>query len=147
MICPNCGTDNCPGARFCAKCGTSLIAETVAWTPPSPADSLYPSVPPQPPAPSLSPPPPEPTQVEKRYPFLRATSVIYKILGGVTAAFILLLFSALGSCGSGFAGSTFGDSGYLNLTPGLTGTIDGLISGLFILYGGFLPSPFSALAI
>jgi len=48
MICPNCGTDNRPGARFCAKCGASLISETVAWSPPTPAPdfSAAPSAPP-----------------------------------------------------------------------------------------------------
>ena len=26
MICPNCGLDNAPGARFCGNCGTTLGA-------------------------------------------------------------------------------------------------------------------------
>lgn len=138
MICPNCGTDNRPGARFCAKCGASLVAETVAWTPPSPADSLYPSTPPQSPASSFPPPPPGPAQTEKRYPFLRAMSVIYKVLGGITAG--LTLIGVLFSCIAGFtSGSAFEELGDLGLIPGVAGAIGGLITGFFVLlYGGFI---------
>lgn len=34
MKCPNCGSDNAPGSRFCYNCGTSLAA---AATPPAPS--------------------------------------------------------------------------------------------------------------
>ncbi len=36
MICPTCGTENRPGARFCAKCGTPLGNE-IPSPPPPPA--------------------------------------------------------------------------------------------------------------
>lgn len=29
MFCPNCGTSNDPGARFCANCGQPLSNETI----------------------------------------------------------------------------------------------------------------------
>lgn len=45
-VCPNCGTVNRPGARFCGKCGVTLSAP-----PPMPA-----APPPIPPAPSRFPP-------------------------------------------------------------------------------------------
>lgn len=39
MFCPECGTDNRPEARFCARCGATLSEQPVAWTPPSPPPS------------------------------------------------------------------------------------------------------------
>lgn len=37
MKCPNCGSDNAPGSRFCYNCGTSLAAAAATETPPAPA--------------------------------------------------------------------------------------------------------------
>lgn len=137
MICPNCGTDNRPGARFCAKCGASLVAETVAWTPPPPGDALYPSAPPPPPPPPPVSAPAGPVQAERRYPFLRIMSVAYKVMGGIIAG--LTLIAVLLSCLTGFAsGSAFSDLGDFGLLPGFAGAIGGLVTGfLVLLYGGF----------
>jgi len=133
MICPNCGTDNRPGARFCAKCGASLISETVAWSPPTPAPDFSA-------APSASPPisfspPAAPVTVEKRYPVLRVLSVVYKVLGGIVAG--LTVLGALAACIGGIAGGAMmGDFGQ-DLGLPIGGVVGGLVAGLVILlYGG-----------
>ncbi|HZS56439.1 MAG TPA: zinc ribbon domain-containing protein [Bryobacteraceae bacterium] len=36
MICPNCGLDNQPGAKFCANCGTTLGTAPPPAAPPNP---------------------------------------------------------------------------------------------------------------
>jgi len=38
MICPNCGLDNPPNARFCANCGTTLSGSA---PPPPPPNAPY----------------------------------------------------------------------------------------------------------
>jgi hypothetical protein len=53
MICPKCGSDNRPGARFCKQCGALL--EQVPPVPP-PRATQPPTSPPTAPSPSLSPP-------------------------------------------------------------------------------------------
>ncbi len=138
MICPQCGTDNRPGARFCAQCGAPLTAETAAWSP-SPVEPAF-SVPPPPPPPSPMIPAPGPVAVEKRYPILRVLSVIYKILGGIVAAFTIL--GAIGSCIVGIAGgAALGELERQLGTPlpGIGGVVGGIIAGLIVfLYGGFI---------
>ena len=134
MICPNCGTDNRPGARFCAKCGASLISETVAWSPPTPAPdfSAIPSAPP----PASFPPPAAPVTVGKRYPILRALSVVYKVLGGIVAG--LTVLGALGVCIVGIAGGAAMGNFGRDLGLPITGVLSGLVTGLVVLlYGGF----------
>ncbi len=137
MICPQCGTENRPGARFCAQCGAPLTAETVAWSP-SPAEPAF-SVPPPPPPPSPVIRAPGPAAVEKRYPILRVLSVIYKVLGGIVAAFTIL--GVIGSCIVGIAGGTALGELERELgtpLPGIGGMLGGIIAGLIILlYGGF----------
>ncbi len=51
--CPNCGTDNQPGASFCVRCGTQLdrVVSAAGVLPPPPAP------PPAPPAPAVAPAP------------------------------------------------------------------------------------------
>lgn len=137
MICPNCGTENRPGARFCAKCGASLVAETVAWTPPPVESPSFPSPPPAP-APPPAPISIGPVQVEKRYPVLRILSIVYKVLGGIVGVFTLL--AAIAFCIAGFVGGAaadvLDDFSVGNLRFG--SVIGGLImSFLFLLYGGF----------
>lgn len=138
MICPNCGTDNRPGARFCAKCGAVLASETVAWTPPMEEPSFAAPPPPPPPAP-MPVGPATPGTVEKRYPILRVLSVIYKVLGGIVAAFTLL--GALASCIVGIAGGALlGDLGRELGVPMMDtgGIVGGIVGGLLVLlYGGF----------
>ncbi|MFN3762117.1 MAG: zinc-ribbon domain-containing protein, partial [Anaerolineae bacterium] len=63
MICPQCGYENRPDARFCAQCGAPLTAGTVAWSP-SPVEPSF-SIPPPPPPPSPVIPAPGPVVVEK----------------------------------------------------------------------------------
>lgn len=137
MICPNCGTDNRPGARFCAKCGAPLVAETVAWTPPSGEPGF--AAPPPPPPPAPAPAYAGPVAVEKKYPVLRVLSVIYKILGGIVAAFTIL--GAIGSCIVGIAGGAALGELERELgtpLPGVGGAVGGIIAGLIVLlYGGF----------
>jgi len=133
MICPNCGTDNRPGARFCAKCGASLISETVAWSPPTPAPDFS-AAPSAPPPVSFSP-PITPVTVEKRYPVLRVLSVVYKVLGGIVAGLTVLgvLAACIGGIAGGAALRNFGED--LGLPIG--GVVGGVVSSLFILlYGG-----------
>lgn len=142
MICPNCGTDNRPGARFCAKCGAPLTAETVAWSPP-PAEPAF-SLPPPPPSPVMA--APGPLSVEKRYPILRILSVIYKVLGGIVAG--LTLLGVIGVCIAGIAGgSALGNLGreFGTPMPGIGGAVGGIIAGLsLLLYGGFIAVTFYA---
>ncbi|MCS7283019.1 MAG: zinc ribbon domain-containing protein [Anaerolineae bacterium] len=135
MICPNCSAENRPGARFCAKCGASLMTETVAWTPPSPVESPhFPSSPPPPPPPLVSV-SAGPVQVEKRYPVLRVLSVVYKVLGGIVGG--LTLLAAIAFCVAGFAGSAAFED--LGIFPSLGGAIGGLVAGfVLLLYGGFI---------
>lgn len=139
MICPECGTDNRPGARFCAKCGANLPTETVAWTPPPPAEPAF-TTPPPLPSPIPAPIPAEPVAVQKRYPILRVLSVIYKVLGGIVAA--LTILGAIGFCIAGIAGgAALGDLGRELGTPmpGIGGAAGGIIGGLtLLLYGGFI---------
>ncbi len=134
MICPNCGTENRPGARFCVQCGAALPAETEARTPP-PAEPAFAVPPPPPPYPIPS----GPTPVEKRYPILRTLSVIYKVLGGIAGA--LTLLASIGACIAAIAGGRiFGEMGrQLGIpVPDLGGVVGGVIMGLIsILYGGF----------
>ena len=136
MICPHCGTDNRPGARFCVKCGNPLAAETVAWSPPSAEPGF--SAPPPPPMPS--PIPAGPLAVEKRYPILRVLSVIYKVLGGIVAG--LTVLGVIGACIAGIAGgSALGNLGreFGTPMPGIGGAVGGIITGLvLLLYGGFI---------
>ncbi len=136
MICPNCGTDNRPGARFCAKCGAPLTAETVAWSPPA-AEPAFPA-PPPPPPPVI--PAPRPVAVEKRYPILRVLSVIYKVLGGIVAA--LTILGAIGICIAGVAGGAALGNLERELgtpMPGMGGIAGGIIGSLILLlYGGFI---------
>lgn len=135
MICPECGTDNRPGARFCARCGAPLPAESADWTPP-PAAPAY-AAPPPPPVPA--PVPAGPIAVQKRYPILRTLGVILKVLGGIVAA--LTILGAVGICIAGIAGgAALGDLERELGTPlpGIGGVAGGIIMGLFVLlYGGF----------
>lgn len=136
MICPECGTDNRPGARFCARCGAPLPAESAEWTSPPAAPAF--AAPPPPPMPT--PVPAGPIAVQKRYPILRVLGVIFKVLGGIVAAFTIL--GAVGICIAGIVGGTFlGDLERQLGTPlpGLGGVAGGIIMGLLvILYGGFI---------
>lgn len=140
MICPECGTDNRPGARFCAKCGAPLPTETVAWAPPSPDEPAFAAPPPPPPPPMPTPIPAGPVAVQKRYPILRVLSVIYKVLGGIVAA--LTVLGAISFCIAGIAGGTaLGDLGRElgSPLPGIGGVAGGIIGGLIVLlYGGFI---------
>lgn len=135
MICPECGTDNRPGARFCARCGAPLPAESADWTPP-PAAPAYAA----PPPPMPTPVPAGPIPVQKRYPILRVLGVIFKVLGGIAAAITLL--GAIGTCIAVIAGgAVLGDlERELGMPlPGIGGVAGGIIIGLFILlYGGFV---------
>ena len=49
IICPNCGTQNEPGARFCAECGADLRTVQSGSEPaPAPAPTpAFPAIPPQ----------------------------------------------------------------------------------------------------
>jgi len=133
MICPNCGTENRPGARFCAQCGAALPAEVAARAP-SPVEPAF-AVPPPPPSPI----PAGPVPVERRYPILRTLSVIYKVLGGIAGALTLLV--SIGTCIAAIAGGAmFGEMGrQLGIQiPGMGGVVGGVILGLIsLLYGGF----------
>ncbi len=141
MICPECGTDNRPGARFCAKCGAPLPAESVAWTPPPAAEPAF-AAPPSPPPHSPMPAPAfaGPVAVQKRYPILRALSAICKVLGGIVTA--LTILGSLGICIAMIAGGTVLGNLERELgtpLPGIGGVAGGIIMGLFILlYGGFI---------
>lgn len=135
MLCPNCGTDNRPGARFCVRCGAALPTETTDQAP-------YPAAPPfaAPPPPPPSPIPPRPAPVEKRYPILRTLSVIYKVLGGIVVA--LTLLGTIGICIAAIAGGVIlGDLGrQMGIPiPDVGGVVGGVVVGLiFLLYGGFI---------
>ncbi|MCX7856171.1 MAG: hypothetical protein N2556_09435, partial [Anaerolineae bacterium] len=98
------------------------------------------ATPPPPPQPMPAPIPAGPVAVQKRYPILRTLSVIYKILGGIVAAFTIL--GAIGFCIAGIAGGTvLGDLERELGTPlpGIGGVAGGIIGGLFVLlYGGFV---------
>ncbi len=142
MICPNCGAENRPGARFCVQCGAGLPAETVA-RPSSPAAPAF-AAPPPPPSPyPIS---AGPVAVQKRYPILRALSVIYKVLGGIVAAFTIL--GAIGICVAMIAGGSVLTDLARELgtpLPGIGGVAGGIIGGLFtLLYGGFIAITFYA---
>ncbi len=144
MICPQCGTDNRPGARFCARCGAllpveatvSVPAETVAWTPPSAA-----AVPPPAPVPEPWSPvgasAPAPVSVPRRFPVLRILSTIYRVLGWIIA--VLTALSSLATCiisiaGAGAAAS-FGED--LGLPIVFGGVMSGVVGGLItLLIGG-----------
>ncbi len=109
MICPECGTDNRPGARFCARCGAPLAAETVAW----------------------------PVAVQKKYPILRALSTIYKVLGGIVA--VLTTLGAIGFCIAMMVGGAATVGLERELGTPLPGIASGIVGGLFVLlYGGFI---------
>ena len=56
MKCPNCGTENPDGARFCKNCGYQLQSGT---TPPPPPGEMH--QPPPPPQSQPAPPPPPPS--------------------------------------------------------------------------------------
>ncbi len=65
MHCPECGTNNREGARFCAQCGTPLVLPSSpppppTIPPPSRPDSMAPSSPPPDPFPATHPSPPPP---------------------------------------------------------------------------------------
>lgn len=135
MLCPNCGTENRPGARFCVRCGAALPIETTSEAP-SPGVPAFAA--PPPPPPSYIPPGPPP--VEKRYPILRTLSVIYKVLGGIVAA--LTLLGTIGACITGIAGGAV-FRGLERQTgvpiPDIGGVVGGVVAGLiFLLYGGFI---------
>jgi len=136
MICPECRTENRPGARFCAQCGAALPAEAAVRTP-SPAEPAFAAPPPPlPPYPVHA----GPVAVQKRYPFLRVLSIIYKVLGGIAAA--LTILGAIGICVVMIAGgAALGDLERELGTPlpGIGGVAGGIIGGLFVLlYGGFI---------
>ncbi len=135
MLCPNCGTENRPGARFCVQCGAALPAGTVDQTPPPAAPAF--AVPPPPPPPPY---PSGPAPVEKRYPILRTLSVIYKVLGGIAAA--LTLLGTIGACIAAIAGgAVLGELGRQMgvQIPDVGGVVGGVVLGLiFLLYGGFI---------
>lgn len=64
MICPTCGNENRPGARFCSRCGALLQEATPAWPPqqqsppqPQPPSATQPAAP----SPSWQQPPPAAT--------------------------------------------------------------------------------------
>ncbi len=146
MLCPNCGTENRPGARFCAKCGATLVHETVAWPSPTPYPD-YSAIPSASPGPSAVPPASPasfsssaPVPVERRYPVLRVLGVIYKVLGGIVGALTVLI--ALGACIFGIAGGAVLGALERDLgtpLPGISGVVGGLITGLIVLlYGGFI---------
>ena len=65
MICPKCGNENRPGARFCSRCGALLQEATPAWPPQQqpPPSTTQPAAPP----PSWQQPPPA-TQRPAAYP-------------------------------------------------------------------------------
>lgn len=137
MICPQCGTENRPGARFCSKCGATLSSETVTWTP-SPA-APFPLVS----EPSSSAPaglsPGVPVSVPQRFPVLRILSVVYKVLGGLVGA--LTILGILGACiisitGSAALGGLESEWGILGLGGGILGAV--IASLILLLYGGFI---------
>lgn len=136
MKCPKCGTENHPGANFCFWCGAALPVEEgeVPVAPP------VPQPPPRPPAYAGPVASPEPVPVPRRFPILRVLSVIYKIFGGIAAAFTLL--GAVGACIIGFAGGAIlqemGRQMGIQIPP-TGGIVEGVILGVVtLLYGGFI---------
>jgi uncharacterized membrane protein len=72
--------------------------------------------------------------VQKRYPILRAFSVIFKVLGGIVAA--LTILGAIGICGAMIAGGAALGNIERELgtpLPGIGGIASGIIIGLLIL--------------
>jgi len=73
--------------------------------------------------------------VGKRYPILRALSVVYKVLGGIVAG--LTVLGVLGACIGGIAGGAALGDFERDLGLPITGVLSGLVAGLVILlYGG-----------
>ncbi len=64
MRCPNCGTENPEGARFCKNCGFQLLR---AETPPQSPGNVN-NIPGPPPPPQQTPPPPPQPQQQSTYP-------------------------------------------------------------------------------
>jgi len=81
-----------------------------------------------------------PVSVPRRFLVLRILSVIYKVFGGIVAAFTIL--GALGSCLVGVAGGAMTQELERQLgtpLPQAGGLIGGVAVGLFVLlYGGFI---------
>lgn len=136
MKCPQCGADNRPDARFCLQCGAPLAPEAESETPAAPSvpKAIWEPVNARAVAPAA------PVAVPKRFPILRILSVIYKVLGGIVAAFTIL--GTLGSCIVGFAGIPMQEELerlWGSPLPATGGIIGGVLAGLFVLlYGGFI---------
>ncbi|MCS7178027.1 MAG: zinc ribbon domain-containing protein [Anaerolineae bacterium] len=147
MICSQCGMENRPDARFCARCGAPLTAEGAEWaSAPSPSSPRMSPAAEGPEPASWSPPypgvqaaPAEPISVPRRFPILRVLSILYKVLGGIGAAITLLL--TIGTCILFIAGSPGMEGLEQELgtpLPLVSGVIGGLILGLITLVSGGL---------
>ncbi len=84
--------------------------------------------------------PAAPVPMPRRFPVLRILSVIYKVFGGIVAAFTVL--GALGACLVAFAGGALLPDLERELgmpVPQAGGIVGGVVVGLFVLlYGGFI---------
>lgn len=169
MICPQCGTDNRPGARFCARCGAVLPSEeeafgsmeTVSWASFSPQASVSPPAPkpwtPSPPQADIPPVAPESwtpsdvgtparAPVARRFPLLRIISTVYKVIGGIIAA--LTVLGTLGICilSIGAGGLAIGEvEKNLGLPVAFSSAVSGVVFGLInLLLGGIVALAFWA---
>lgn len=150
MICPNCGTENRPDARFCAHCGFPLApggAERTPVPPPAPPQMSAMAAPPPPEPAPWGPPyaggraaPAGPVSVPRRFPILRILSVIYKVLGGIAAAITVL--TTIGICVLFTAGGGMLEGLERELgtpVPMVSGVVGGILFGLMaLIYGGFI---------
>lgn len=118
MICPKCGNENRPGARFCSRCGALLQEATPAWPPPQPPPQPPSTTQPAAPPPSWQQPPPAaawpaaypPESSQQPQPATPQAAVKAGPLGGhslLTIGGLIALFAFMlpwASCSSGLGG-------------------------------------------